>query len=230
MERFTLDQLAQMGMDLYFRSYKSDDEFFDLVHFKLLSCTTYAKIINDMFQDDKLRNKGADGFSYVNVTGAWIKTEYCEVKIDKDSGKKYVETSVPCFSFDFDALASSVHSITKQVKGQCGDLMRISNRDIWKLDELPVTSDIYWYQLGEKIWVEKMKCDTGKLRVNYIPAVLLEDGNATIPETMADGIMTTVLQIMFGAKNETMVVKTANNSNPNGTVETEVAPEQKKQA
>lgn len=228
-ERLSLEKVAQLGQDLYYRNYKHESEFFDEVHFLYLCCSTYAKLINDMFQEDKKRNKDSDGFSYVNVSGPWLVSEDCEVKQDgeaKDGTGKYLETKMPVFCFDFDALASSVHSVLKKVKGQCGDLMRISNKDLWKLDHTPKTSDIFWYQMGERILLPNLTCDPGKLHVNYIPALLPTNPTCTVPETMVDGIITTVLQIMFGAKNETPVVKMANNSNMNTNPASDIPPEQ----
>jgi len=96
--------------------------------------------------------------------------------------------------------------------------------------QLPKTSDIYFYQLGEKILLPNLTCDPGGLIVNYIPSLLPENENCTVPETMLAGILTTSLQIMFGAKNETMVVKMDNNSNPNTSSVSELAPDQAKQA
>lgn len=222
MKRISLEQTAQLVMDLYYKNYKQESEFFVLTHFIYLCCTTYAKIINDMYAEEKKKNKDSDGFSFANFSGPWLLEEWCEIK-KNDDGVSYIETSMPCFVFDFDALASSVHSIQKGAKGQCGDVMRLSNKDYWKIDKLPVTGDIYWYQLGEKILLPNLKCDPGKLKTYYLPALLPSNPQCMLPETMADGIITTTLEIMFGAKKETMLTKMANNSNPNTTETSEVA-------
>lgn len=220
-KRISLEEVADLGKNLFYRDYKTETDFFDTPHFTYLSCATYATMINTMFGDEKTRNKQSDGFSYVNLSGPWIVTEQCEIKEEK--GQKFIETSMPCFCFDFDAMASSIHSVVKGAKGQCGDLMRISNKDIWKLEYAPVTNDIYYYQLGEKIILPNLKCDPGKLTVHYLPALLPSNPKCTVPETMVDGIITTVLQIMFAAKKETPFIKIANDGNPNPNPQKELA-------
>lgn len=223
-KRITLAQVADLAKDLFYREYKTETDFFDLPHFLYLSCTTYAKIMNDMFQDEKMRNRANDGFSYVSMSGPWLLSEKCTIQKD-EMGDSYIQTSLPLFCFDFDALASSLYSVRK-VGEACGDLMRISNKDVWKLCSLPVTNDIYYYQLGEKIKLPNLKCELKELWAIYIPAIMPSNLNCTIPETMVDGIVTTVLQIMFGAKKETPFIKIANNSNPNPSPD-EIAEEYK---
>lgn len=226
--RIKLDQVAQMGLDLYYRNYKHDADYFDMPHFLFLVCATYIKMMNDMYKDEKMRNKDSDGYSYITLSGQWLTTELCEVKKDEKLGVHYIETQMALFTFDFDALCSSIHSITKGPGAKCGDIMRLSNKDYWKLDHLPTTSDIFWYQMGEKILLPKLSCNPGKLIVNYLPSVSPTNQTCSLPETTVMGIITTVLQVMFGAKNETMVVKMVNNDNPNVTPESELSPDQKK--
>ncbi len=228
-KRVPLGDLAQMLSDAYYRDLKSDDEFFDMVHFAFVACTAYAKILQDIYSADKQQNKDGDGFSYVNISSEWLLTEVCKIQDDKVTGFKYIATAMPTFSFDVDAMSSAIHSILKPPGAKCGDFIRLSNKDYWKIASLPKTSDIFCYKMGEKILLPNLTCDPGDPIVNYIPALLPENLECTVPETMQAAILTTALQIMFGAKNETMVVKMDNNGNPNTTPVTELAPEQVKQ-
>lgn len=221
MKRFTLNETADLAQDLFYRDYKKDFDYFDTPHFLMLTCTTYAKIMNDMYQEEKNRTKQSEGFSFVGFSGPWIVTEACEIQ--EKHGKKYIQTKMPLFSFDFDSLCSSIVSVTKSAGSPCGELIRISNKDVWKLCAMPKCSDIFYYQLGEDIFLANISCNPGKLIVNYIPALMPDNVNCTIPETMIDGIITTVLQIMFGAKNQTAFVKTANDGNINPDPQHETA-------
>lgn len=224
MKRFTLEQIAQFGLDAYLRAYQSTADFFNMVHFKVLVCSTYATVMNDKYQDQKTRIKQDSGFSFVEMSGPWFVKD--EIKVCKDDVKDvhYIELPQPNFVFEYDSLCSSVHSIVKTGKKQCGEFIRISNADYWKIPSVPVTNDIFWYQLGERIEFPISIGMPEKVLVNYIPALLLNSDKCSIPETMVDAIVTTVLQIMFGAKNETMVVDKSDDGNPNVNATSEMAP------
>jgi hypothetical protein len=221
MDRITLDRVAQMGMDMYFRDYAPESAFFNLDDFKLLACSTYAKLFNDDFQAQKTQNRNIDMFSYADMTASFLLSE--EIEIQEREGIKFAQTKLPLFAFLFDSMSSAIESITKIKDCPCGEIIKISNRDKWKLKHVPSSKNIYYYLMGDLIEFPSLSCNPGKLRINYLPALLPDNDACNVPEFYVITLITTVLQIMFGAKNEN-IIDMSNDSNPNVNEITESDP------
>jgi len=225
MEGFlTLEQLVAQAIDMYRREYGNEQDFWDEDNFKVLVVAYLQKLYNDEYDDKKSRNKAEAGFSIVEFPGEWLIQE--DVEIQEKDGEKFVETKQPFFTFTFDALTSAIHSIRKigDCGCTCGEFIRLSNKDYWKVNRLPPTSNRYWYGMSGKLVMPcgpEKQCLPKKLRVTFLPLPTMESDCAWIPGPYVTVIITTVLNQLFGAKQGTPVLDETNDGNDNASQQTE---------
>lgn len=209
----TLKQIGDMAMAMYYQNYKSDDQFFDLAHFKFLAVNKYTELINDEANSNKLQNRGLTGFSFMEISSEWLIEETLKLQRDNKKNYHYVETERTPFPFDYDAMGSAVQYVSL-VGNQCGELKRMAITDKWQLCGLPATSTIFYYVEKNRIIFPNLTCNVKEIEVQYVPLVECSDDNSAMHEDKVHDIIALTLNLMFGARQGTMV-DMSNNSNPN---------------
>lgn len=217
MKRFSLGEVVAQATDMFFRDYPSGGAFWDEDNFKANVIAYLAKLINDEYDDRKQRNKVLEGFSSTEFSSSWLVEEKCKVVRDDDGD--WFQTSIAVFEFTFDALASGILSIEKLGKCNCtcGDIIRLSNKDYWKYERLPKTSNVYWSAKLDKVFFPCSQCLPEEFRVTFLPAINMDTDVdcAMVPEPYVTPVITTVLNQMFGAKDGTPFIDKSNDGNPN---------------
>lgn len=215
-----------MAMGLFFQDLRPSDAFFDRDHFKFLCVATYNKLINDEFDQAKLRNKMMEGFSYVEVSPDWLLKEVIKVETDDKKKVKYAIPKSKIFSFGFDNMSSGIQMVAPIGECPCGDLIRISYKDKWQYCRAPITSDTYFYQAIDRVeFLGLTSCIPDEVEMWYISQPASDDDNSEIADKQVMPIITTVLNVMFGAKNGEVIDMT-NDANSNAQPATEANADQ----
>lgn len=216
-----LISLAQNIEDLYYQQYKTDDDFFELYHFKYLASITYSALLQQEFEKSYAKNLQEHGEGSADLNPEWFIHE--ELKIKRAQEIAPYEAQLSCrsaFSFRYDKQNSGIKDILP-LNGRCGDFIRMSMDEKWKFDLLPTSSEIYWFPLGPKIYFSNIHCGASRATIIYIPAIDGMDDNVQIADGMQKTIIEETLNLMFTARNG-KVIDTTNDGNANATLETEI--------
>lgn len=216
-----LGVLGQNIMDAYYQDYKPDEGFFDLSYFMSMASTAYGKLLNDAYEAAKLLNRATLGFSFVELSSDLLVMEKLAVKENTELKQHYSDLSKPIYTFPFDSMATAVNRVMP-FGTDCGEFIKISLDDSWKLCQLPANNKSFYSVFNDKIIYNKFACPELKfVNVMYAPAISSDDADAQITDSLAFNIQTLVLQQMIGAREGTIVDKT-NDSNPNKVIQTEI--------
>lgn len=222
-----LRMVGQMAADLYYQNYKSDDQFFDLEHFNFLLAAEYVKLIKAEATQNKRQNKIDTGFSYIEISPYWLKTE--KVSVTEVDGKKISTLTEPVFQFDYDAMGSGIQEVytvnnnTHTVNTPCGEVQRVSRNDRWIACAMPPNAKLFYFVSGNKtIEFVNVHCNLKEVEVTYVPGVECIGDDFEIHQDKVHDIIRSVLNTMFGAKNGN-IVDMSDDSNPNTTPATELS-------
>lgn len=212
----TLRQVGDMASALYYQNYKTDESFFDLAHFKFLLSAKFVELLLAEFEANKKLNKILTGFSWYEISPSWLVEEVVTPKWDSERNQYVATLSQNVFSFEYDAMSSGVQFV-RMLCAECGNVVRITQRDLISLCYLPINSQIMYYVKGENQLVfVNSGCDLSKQKfeVSYVPAIDCQNDDSIIHEDKVNPMIVEVLNLMFGAKNGNFVDMT-NDSNPN---------------
>jgi hypothetical protein len=212
-----LKMVATDCMDLFYRNYKADNDFFDLSDFIEYTGNTISGIYQKAYDLQYQMNRQERKDEIITFDSSMLSEQELEVK---DTGGQLVATiKEPIMAFMGDNNTSGIQEmfIIAPVGG-C-ELMRTSISARFQLQYLPYTNRVYWYGDRQKIvFVKKGNGNVKTVRVLYVPSMYTD---ALIPEGIVDAaINQTVLQM----KNiyDNTVVKKSLNENQNKTMETEI--------
>jgi hypothetical protein len=212
----TLRQVGDMASALYYQNYKTDESFFDLAHFKFLLATKYNELLLAEFNANKKLNKILTGFSWYEISPSWLVEETVTPVWDCEKNQYVATLSQNVFEFDYDAMSSGVQYV-RMLCADCGNVVRITQRDLISLCYMPVNAQIMYYVKGDnKLVFVNGNCDLSKQKfeVFYVPAVDCLNDDSAIHDDKVNPMIIEVLNLMFGAKNGNFVDMT-NDSNPN---------------
>lgn len=212
-----LGDVAEKAMDLYYQDYKAESDFIDETHFAFMVVAAYNKLISDEFTQSKLINKQMSGFSMVELSEDWTKTE--RLKVEEDDGERIVKLPGNVITFPFDALGSGVQGL-KLIGGSCKEVVRISHDDTWQIELIETTQTFFYVRRDRGVFIN-LKCFPTDVKVTWVPEISADDMESFIPEAKVLPIITTVLEMMFAAKNGKVVDKTAND-NQNAVMQSEI--------
>lgn len=215
-----LKDTAQATMDLYYQSFKADEDFFDLNDFKYLNSVAYADFLQKYYDDNYKKNLAEKGIGDVEFSDDLFILEEAEVKFE--NGVYFTILKQKPYSFLHDNNYRAIQNIFPPADAQCKMLLaRVNSMQVNKLDTLPTTKYTFWYRLGEKIIFVKVKCGIGKVTVQYIPSLGNLEDDAQFADAMQKSVIDATLDLMFAARNGT-TVNLSNNQNTNKALETEI--------
>jgi hypothetical protein len=214
-----LADTAQIIMNLYYQSYRTDEGFFKLFHFKYIAGAVISKIMEEEYKEAKKLSRVDDDLADVNLPTEWLVQE--EYEVEKKGDDNIIKLKHKPFSFPFDYLGRSVQTIQDKTDRK-NDFIRIGVKEFWKLPSTPQSCKIFFAVEGDIIYFVRSK-KLGKLTIHYVPDITSDTfgddgGIVPVPE---EQVITRSLDIMFKARSGT-VVDMSNNSNPNKTVQTEI--------
>jgi len=214
-----LVEVAQNIMDLYYQQYKSDEDFFEEYHFKYLAAAAYAQILQEEYEKSYKLSLAEKGIGEPALNPEWFISEEKEV-VASDMGDKELKLASCPFTFRFDKQSSGVQGVYP-LAGKCGEFIRISVDDQWKIKNAPTTNIVFWFPLSNKIVFKNVHCGLKKVKVVYIPSLKELEDTCALPDSMQMDIIQRVLNIMFVAR-QGGVVDMTNNQNPNKVMESEI--------
>jgi hypothetical protein len=214
-----VDVLASDIMDLYYQTYKEENEdFFDLDFFIRQVVDAHAFLVRQEYKEQyaMLRGEGAHKVWGVTFSEQWLKKH--TGKLEKDGKFFSVKLPDPVLSFPYD---QSFCGIQLVVPHHC-DVHRTSRAQYWALKF--VDGVIFW-------WPEvtadstKVTCSDNapqELDVYYIP---VPGEDTELDDGLADPIKDIVWTRMAKAR-QGEVVDTTNDSNTNTVPQSEINKEQ----
>jgi hypothetical protein len=213
---------AQMIMDIYYASYKTDENFFALYHFEYLVGVVYAHILEQEYKDQRREAKQETGYTDIALQADLLISKTLDIKRRQDSDEYYIELPSRPFTFPYDPYGFGVQSLRSGV-AKCSNFVRATAKIDQQLCVMPKVSRIFFYPLGKNIELRNMYCHLDKVTVTYLPDITDPDlgDDAEIPKSKEDVVIHEVLQLMMAARNG-QVVDMSNNSNPNKVMQTEI--------
>lgn len=216
-----LNVVAQNIMDLYYQTYKSEEHFFELYHFKYMASIAYSSFLQLEYEKSYALNKQETGTGFATLNAAWFINEH--VKIEKsDEIAEYVAClPVLPFQFKYDQQHHGIKAILP-LNGKCKEFIKWSMEQRYKLELLPPSPEVYWFPLGEKVYFDHLFCGMSQAIIIYIPSASCLNDNAVIPDPMEADVVTATLNLMFQAKAGTPVIDVTSDGNPNASLQTEI--------
>lgn len=215
-----LSELAQNIMDLYYQQYKSDEDFFELYHFEYLSSVAFSKLLQDEYEKSYKMSLAERGIGQAQINPQWFKTEERELVASEMGDKEIVLDQCP-FTFRFDKQSTGIQNIYP-LNGKCGDFIRLTIDELWKLKNVPDTDIVWWIPVGNKILFKNLKCGLKKVHIIYIPSFdLSKPDKCMLTDSAQADIIDWVLQRMFAARQGSVIDMTAD-QNANKVIETEI--------
>lgn len=214
-----LIETAQNTMDLYYQQYKSDEDFFEEYHFKYLNAVAFSQILQEEYEKSYKLSLAEKGVGEAQLNPEWFIPEERDV-VGSDMGDKELTLTDCPFTFRFDKQSSGIQGVYP-LSGKCGDFIRMSIDDQWKLKNAPESDIVFWFPLSNKIVFKNVKCGLKKVKVVYIPSLKSLADSCVIPDSMQMEVIQRTLQLMFVAR-QGAVVDMSNNQNPNKAMESEI--------
>lgn len=210
-----LKNISQSGMDLFYKDYKSDFQFFTLDDFIDNTGNTIAGIYQKYYEAQYKELKGEKKDEVVTFDTGMLSEQILDVK--RKDELLYAEITQPIMTFMYDQNATGIQIVQDLNNGE--ELDRTTLTELWQLKYLPKTNRIFFYSDVNKInFVNKGSCNLTKVRVLFVPQMYPD---AIIADTVADdAVQQTVLQ-MRQLMDDQVVKKTLDN-NPNMIPQTEL--------
>jgi hypothetical protein len=214
---------AQMIMDIYYASFKTDEDFFTIFHFEYLVGVAYAQILEQEYREQRREAKQETGYTEIALQSDMLIEKELDVQRRKGrDGEYYIELPSRPFTFPYDPYGFGVQTI-RSTDSKCTNFVRATAKIDQQLCVMPKVSRIFFYPLGKNIELRNLYCHLSKAIVTYLPDItdpqLGED--AEIPKSKEDVVIRQVLQMMLAAR-QGQVVDMSNNSNPNKVMQSEI--------
>lgn len=212
--------VAQRVMDSYYQDFAPSDAFFTLDDFAYWLGRVYEKDADDTAQGIYKLSLAEQGMGYITFTQDWWKSKEFTVK-NKD-GQYFIELDIKYVGFTYDTQNSGIQLLTPVgAQGNCGNFIRTTLTEIWQLNHVTFSSNVWWYIDDERIVFKfSGNANPTKVKVFYVPKS--EDENFDLPKSREFVIATTAWQFMIQAKTGTPIIDTTNDQNRNKTIETEI--------
>lgn len=224
-----LKYIAQLAMDSFYQSYKTQDDFWEIEDFISLMGNTIAGMYLAIYQQDfaMLRQEKKD--EVVSFDSGWLLEQEIDVKKEGRNLIGYLDAPVMTFPYDRSSIGIQNVFITEPFSDN--ETERVTLSSLWQLKHLPKVDKVFFCTdlsstkdcdkagLGKIIFVNKGDCNIKKARVLYVPT--MNDGNAWVADgIISDAITKTVLsmkQIEQGT-----IVDSTNNGNENKIIQSEI--------
>lgn len=220
-DRMTLGVVATLVQDLYYQDFAGRDAFIGDEQIMPLIAMAYARMLNEDYKTAKALNRAMMGFSWIEISSDWLSEPEIITVSKQSNGVISGELSKRVFSFDFDSMSSAIQNVFPADGSACGQLIRISQLDRWKMCRLPYNEKVFYIVNGSKIEIITQGGYPKKLSVQYVPTLWPLDDTTTVALTRSDELVKNTLQLLLIAKDKVVVDK-SNDSNPNTTIQTEI--------
>jgi len=212
----SLPIVAQKAEDLYYQSYRSPSQFFDLEDFVFYTGTTIADIYRQEAQTKYTELRSLRQEEVVSFPADWLLEQ--RLKITRKDNETYVELTEPVMSFSWDNQVIGVQDILP-IKPVDAIFERTTQDAAWQNRHLPFTSRIFWYVKRNRIiFQNKGGCNISEVSVLYIPAI---NDSMLVPEAIVDMAITQTVSKMKQIA-QGVIVKKSTDGNQNMVMEGEI--------
>lgn len=208
--------IAQYAMDIYFQSYKSSSQFFDLEDFIFHCGATISDIFQQEYKAKYAELRAMKQEEVVTFPADWLLEQ--RLKIQRKDNEIFAVLEQPIMGFSYDQQVAGIQSV-EAARPRDAKLERTIQAAAWQNGLMPFTGRIFWYAKGDKLFFfNKGGCNIHEVNVLYIPAInetmLVPEGiiKMTIDQTVA-----TMRQLAQGT-----IVKKAVDGNQNMVLEGEI--------
>lgn len=202
-------------MDMFFQSYRSQNDFFDLPDFVYYCGTTIADIFQKEYKAKYAELRAFKSDDVVGFPADWLLEQ--NLKVENKDGILSAVLQEPIMSFSYDNQVVGVQDVLP-LKPHDVELERSTIAEKWQLKYVPTISRVFWYVQGNRIlFVQKGLCSVKEVTVLFIPAIsdsmLVPDG---IVKQVIDQTVATMKTIAQGN-----VVKSSLDGNQNEILQLE---------
>lgn len=212
--------VAQRIMDSYYQDFAPADAFFKLDDFGYWLGRVYEKNADDVAQNIYKLSLAETGTAQITFSQDWWKSK--EYEVQRKDGISYIDLDIKYMGFKYDTQNSGIQLLMAAGnKGNCGNYIRTTLTEIWQLEHVTTSSNVWWYIDDNKIFFRfSGNCNPTKVKIFYIPKS--EDENFDLPKSEEFLIATTSWNFMIQAKAGVPVIDSTNNLNRNVTVGSEI--------
>jgi hypothetical protein len=214
-----LKYVAQDVMDMFYRDYKGNSDFFDIDDFIEFTGNNISGIYQSFYQEKYNENVKDKKEEVVTFDSGVLSEQVIEVK-DNGTGTLEGKLLFPVMSFTYDQQSVGFQDVfVIEPKESNYELERTNISSIWSLRYMPVTNRAFFYSDINTIKIiKKGNSNINKVRVLYIPTMFPE---AVIPDGIIEvAIEKTVqsMRTMIAGK----IVKESLDGNKNEIAQTEI--------
>lgn len=213
----SLPIIAQRTMDLYFQSYKSSSQFFDIDDFIFYTGATISDIYQQEAKQQYAELRALKMESVVSFPADWLLEQ--PLKVKRKDGEIFAELEQPVMGFSFD----------NQILG-LQDVIPIKPRDIlferttqsaaWQNRLTPITNRVFWYGMKDKVvFLNNGNCNVSEVSVLYVPAI---NNSMLVPEGIVNMAINQTVATMKQLAQATIEKKGTDGQGQNKTIETEM--------
>jgi hypothetical protein len=133
---------AQRCMDLYYQSFKSSSQFFDLDDFVFYTGATITDIFQQEAKQQYAELRAAKQDSVVSFPADWLLEQ--KLKVQRKNNKTYAVLEQPVMSFSFD---NQILGLQDVLPIRPADVIfeRTTQSAEWQNRLTPYTNRIFWY-------------------------------------------------------------------------------------
>jgi hypothetical protein len=209
--------VAQRTMDLFFQSYKSSSQFFDIDDFVFYTGATIADIYRQEAQAKYTELRSLRQEEVVSFPADWLLEQ--RLKIVRKDNETHAVLIEPVMSFSWDNQVIGVQDVLP-VKPIDAIFERTTQDAAWQNRHLPFANRIFWYVKRNRIvFQNKGGCNINEVSALYIPAI---NDSMLVPESIVDMAITQTVSKMKQIAQGTVEKKGTDNQGQNKTIETEI--------
>lgn len=204
-------------MDLFYNSYKSAADYFDLEDFIYNTGATVADLFRQEYMQKyaELRQEKSD--SMVEFDPTWLNEKEIDVEI-KD-GRYFAKIDFGFMNFPYDAQSTGIQSVISITPNYGKELQRVTLNQVWQLQYIPATNEIFFQPEKTKLNIFKYgAANTNKIKVFYIPSI---SEDMEVPDGLVELAITNTVGKVKGLL-QGNIVKKSIDGNINRVMETEI--------
>lgn len=226
-----LIDVAQLAMDNYYQTYKSQEDFFDLPDFVDMVGNAVSAIYLQFFREKYAMIRQDRNPELVSFDVGWLSEQEVEVKKEKNE-RLVAKLKEPVMVFPYDTNSAGIQFVFVSEPYSDDEVERASMASLWQLKYIPKVNKMFFTPQvtidsecdtkgnGSLIIVNKSNCNVHKVRVLYVP-VLGNDGESFVPDGIVEeAVFKTVMGMKQMANGQ--IIDMTSNSNPNKILQSEI--------
>lgn len=209
--------VGQQLMDLYYKQYKTNSDFFDLDDFIRFVGNAWAYLLVQEYKENYALMAKEGVIDVVGFSHDFIQEQVVDVR--QEGNTYFGRLKSPIMGFPYDQRTTGIQNVFPIGNQGCGEIIRASIDEQWMDCYLPRTSKRFWHlQTRDKmIFTNIEQCNLKKVSVLYIPAP--EDPNLIITEGKVGEVLSAAMLLMKGEENK--IIPSVNNQNKDRIIQTE---------